>query len=601
MRNATPLLAVIFHANLALGGQTPAPTFAFDTGTGPTETIYIGGIPADANVAASHTHVCVTARDALACFTKAGGLVGLGPGLAPTPMTESDFFTTLSSGAVSPGSASSGGTPAKDGRIVFDPKRKRFLVAFQTRTQHPQLLIAASRSEDPRDGWFTFADNVEGSNLPNVTYQGQDYMWIGINGSSLMISNNMFTCTGSYATDSWKCKFLRTRHFSYPLSTLTSGAGAPAIAREEWFDDTAGNNAAPCIDDSSSTDAFWVHRDDDSHVTVWGRRNGHVTKKQVKVKKSEDTVNGSEITGGPVRFDNINRNPTNAECRNGKIVFVSNDGHKWLGLSHASNVIRLVRLDVTHFFDASPSVAVELDRMFGRSSPGDAAGLVYDYGWPAVSTNAGGDIVVGSVRTMSAMWPELRASVWFAGQPDISGSASLQPSLGPLPIPEFHMAGAAADPSTSGVYLAQQFGTTAGPFRIHVAKMLGKLMPDLIATAVQPQETSVKPGAAMQVLVTIVNQGDGPMPESAAELKLSNSNAISATDYRLLIFNVPPLAPGEEFNNKYSVTIPATYAPAKYFVGLVLDIKNVALEYSESNNMNPFLNDDHGKAPINVQ
>jgi hypothetical protein len=45
----------------------PGLTYSFDTGTSADTRINIGGSPADANVAASHTHICVTARAAFAC------------------------------------------------------------------------------------------------------------------------------------------------------------------------------------------------------------------------------------------------------------------------------------------------------------------------------------------------------------------------------------------------------------------------------------------------------------------------------------------------------------------------------------------------------
>ena len=52
--------------------MTPNPTYSFDTGGGVADQIRIGGSPADANVAASSTHICGTARAAFACYTKGG-------------------------------------------------------------------------------------------------------------------------------------------------------------------------------------------------------------------------------------------------------------------------------------------------------------------------------------------------------------------------------------------------------------------------------------------------------------------------------------------------------------------------------------------------
>jgi hypothetical protein len=80
-------------------------------------------------------------------------------------------------------------------------------------------------------------------------------------------------------------------------------------------------------------------------------------------------------------------------------VFVPNDGHTWSGQSTPNNAVRLVRLNVSKFYDASPSLIVEIDRIFGCASAGDPPTAIFDYGWPAVAANANGDIVVGSVRS----------------------------------------------------------------------------------------------------------------------------------------------------------------------------------------------------------
>jgi hypothetical protein len=168
--------------------------------------------------------------------------------------------------------------------------------------------------------------------------------------------------------------------------------------------------------------------------------------------------------------------------------------------------VRLVRLNVSKFYDASPSVAVEIDRILGRASAGDAPDVIFDYGWPSVAANANGDIVIGSVRSNPTIYPELRASVWFAGQPDISSSISIGTSSSPLS--SFHMAGASADPSTSGVYLAQQYGSSPS-WRIRVVKMLGQVLPDLIAPQVQPPATIAHGASALQVAGSALHTGAG--------------------------------------------------------------------------------------------
>ena len=314
-------------------------------------------------------------------------------------------------------------------------------------------------------------------------------------------------------------------------------------------------------------------------------------------------INGTQLGGNKVQYDNIGRDPQNAQYRDGRIVFASNDGHTWSGQSSPSNAVRLVRLNVSQYFASSQSVTVEIDHIFGRASAGDPPGVIYDYGWPAVAANANGDIVVGSIRSNSTSYPELRASVWLAGQPDISPGVSLVKSSSPLSA--WHMAGAAADPSTDGVYLAQQYGATSPSWRIRVVKMLGKVLPDLIATQVQPPAT-IAHGASGNVTVTVVNQGDGPMPASTGGLHLSTDNVIDLLgpdikeDPLLATFSVPALAPNQVATLVVPFTITATQAPGNYYVGVAL--YSGTSEYSKTNNVNPFpFHGNRGNAPITVK
>lgn len=441
---------------------TPNPSFSFDTGTG-ADRISIGGSPADANIAVSSTHICITARAAFACYAKNGTLVSPGPGFAAQPYTAQNFFAQ--SGIPIP-NALDGNWPTKDGRVVFDPYRKRFFMAFQSRLSGPlRLLIAVSKSENPQDGWWTYGDPVETAEV-----NGQDYMYMGVNATHLLISNEMANCTGTLGTPSWMCAYVKTRHLMYTTEDLV--AGKP-YTRTEWSNANA-NGAVPCVHNSYTEDAFWVHRDDNAHLSVWVVRGGKVSSKRITIQSSVNPVNDLQKGGYPLSYSNIGRNPQNAQYRDGRIVFVSNDGHMWPGTFTPLNCVRLMRLNVSKFFDfpsfSTFGVTIERDRIFGRASAGDPPDSLFHYGWPAVAFNAKGDIVVGSIRANLTTYPELRASVWFDGEPDISSSVLLKASSQPLR--QFHMAGACADPSSNAIYLAQQYGESPS-WRIHVARMLG--------------------------------------------------------------------------------------------------------------------------------
>jgi hypothetical protein len=440
------------------------PTSTFITGAGPAQ-ISAGGPPADANVAVGSTHVCVTGRDAFACYTKDGALVSPGPNLSAQPYLVEEFFPAMGT----PVPSVPAGSPAKDGRVVFDQHRQRFFMVFQGRQLPPILYIAVSKTENPSDGWWTYADNVLLADPTNGDINGQDYDWIGISGAHLLVTNRMGRNTGTPYTPTWKNVAILPVNFMYDADELASGnknytRTEVAIPQGFW--------AVPCVHDTFTTDAYWVSRDDATHVTVWGVRNGTATPRQVTVQSSTGTQSGPLPGGVSVDYNNIGSWPQNAEYRDGKIVFVSNDGHTWQGQSKPNNAVRLVRLDVSNFYGASnPGVTVEIDRIFGRAAATDPAGEIFDYGWPAVSTNARGDIVIGSIRSNATTLTQFRASVWFAGDSDISSSIPLSSSVAALE--EFHMAGAGYDRSTGAVFVAQQVAESAGPYQIRVASILG--------------------------------------------------------------------------------------------------------------------------------
>ncbi len=567
---------------------TPTPTYAFSSGTTSSTKVDIGLSPADSNIAVSRTNICITTRAAFACYTKGGALVSLGQGLAARPYTATEFFAT--SGL--PIGPAFDGTPnkAKDGRIVFDANFRRFFMDFQTREFPGRLMIAVSKSEDPRDGWWTYAD-VVGTPQAN----SHDYQKVGVNAKYLLVSDDMKNCA-QQPGGKWKCADKGWRHFSYTTSALASGN---PYVRGVWADDAA-NGAAPAVHDLVTTDAFWVHRDDDTHVSVWALRGTQLYRRTVTIKAGTSPA-AWPATGAPagetVDYGNIGYTPQNAEYRNGRIVFASTDDHTWSGQTKPSHAIHVIRLNLTHYFDANPSVEVEIDRIFGRASANDPAGSIYDYGWPAVSTTDLGDVVIGEIRSNSTTYPDFRASVWLAGQSDISPSVSVKTSSNALT--EFHMAGASADPSTNCVYISQQYGATSPTWRIRVAKMLGTLYPDLIPTLVTGPAT-MKSGPSYDSTVTVVNQGDKSIVASQGTLRLSTDNVIDTGDTLLETLAVPSLNPNQSVPVVVSFKIPKGQATGKYYLGVMLNTSGVATEYSELNNANPFLAGNHGNIAVTV-
>ena len=606
-----------------------SPKHAFSSGK------VVGGNPLDTNVAVSSTHVCITTRAGFKCFTKYGDPVS--PGMAscdtnanpirPVPFAAdahlAQTFFSRSCQYVPPSSV-------KDGRIVFGSSSKRFFMVFQNRVgphTSPNLLIAVSKSQDPRDGWWTYIDEVGGND------NSLDYQFLGVNSSILVVSNKMKLMDADNAPiQQW------TDHTMYSAADLASGNASyvkkiwppynrdavcdgcaeeppfapfsPSNPPPEKTDDAPEFKAAACVHESPTTDFFWIHRDDDSHATIFGRRGGRTTSRVITLRAVLPIVNGQQKDSTPgdgnpapgILFGRgAGDNYQNCVVRNNKLVAVANVGYKWANNPAgdvASNAIRLVRVNLSNFFGPT-TPPVEIDRVFGKSSPNDSIDQIFDYGMPAVATNALGDIVVGTVRTRETIYPEQRASVRLAGDSDIRPSVSIRTGLDMSADGQHHMAGASADPTTNAVYLAQEY-PVSGSRRVQVTKMLGTNLPDVIPISISVPLTMVR-GTTYSGSLTIMNQGDGAMPAFESTVRLSADAVINFLDLELDTSWHRGLAPGETAVVPISIAIPRTSAAGRYYVGAQVDSNGGAVEHSEINNANPFLKSGRGNVAVTVQ
>jgi CARDB len=625
------LLAVSFASDstVVLAQLIPVSSITWAFSSGAVE----GGNPLDTNVAASSTHVCITTRAGFKCFTKSGTAVS--PGMAscdtntkpirPVPFEadahRAETFFSRSCQYVPPKSA-------KDGRIVFGSSYKRFFMVFQQREgahTTPHLLIAVSKSEDPRDGWWTYIDQVGGDD------NSLDYQFLGVNSSILVVSNKMKLMD---ADNKWLRMW--TDHTMYSAADLASGNASYAkkiwppynkdavcggCAEEPPFAPYSPSNlppepektrtapeflAAACVHESPTSDFFWIHHDSNLYATVFGRRDGKVTSRRTATLHGGfRPVNGEQMDrtadGKPapaIIYTNILANYQNCVVRNNTLVAAANIGQKWANNGGVvTNAVRLVRVDVSNFFAASGPLPV-VDFIFGKAAPDDPPDQIFHYGWPAVATNANGDIVVGSVRTRETIFPEQRASVWFAGESAIRPSISIH--TGPdMTGGTYDMAGAAADPTTSAVYLAQEY-TESGKRQVRVTKMLGTNRPDVIPVSISVPLTMVR-GTTYSGSMTIVNQGDGAMPAFESTVRLSTDDVIDFLDLDLDTSWNRGLGPGKTAVVPISIAIPRTWAAGRYYVGVQVDSNGDAVEHSEINNANPFLKSGRGNIAVTVQ
>jgi hypothetical protein len=587
-------------AAAAKRGVSAKPTYQFSSGTTPETQVAVGGDPADSNVAASATNVCITTRGGFACYTKGGALVAPGAGFDARPYNAADFFGQAGIPVGTPFD-NDNGNKVKDGRVVFDQFLHRFFMEFQTREEPARLLIAVSRSQNPEDGWFLYAPQT--GNGPTIA---QDYDKVGIDRKHFMVSLMRVDTSTDPDTKTWV-------NFYWNAAALASGQ--PSIGAG-WENDDEGVYAAPVTATSgTSDDSYWVNRvndpasdqDEDGDVSIWGLRGNVLRREDRSVNTSTNSLDNARAKGSNTCPENddagqppcfidyyatIFDTPQNAIRLGSTVSWVSNDSKYFAG-PEASDADRLVSFDVSNFWND-----IGAQRSFDHRY-GDGTGKG-DYGWPAVAATKNGDLVMGSVFTTPSIYPQVRALVVPSG--GVTASAAVV-KKSTAPLFTYHMAGASADPNTSGAYISQQYGWPGLDFRIVVAKILGAVHPDLIATKVAAA-SKMHRGVPEKATVTILNQGDGPMPASVAKLRLTTHKAISPSDRLLKTFDVPALARNQSAKVTVHFTIPTTALTGTHRLGASLNTGGngapLTGEYSVANNMNPYLAGSHGNAVVNV-
>ncbi|HZP63539.1 MAG TPA: CARDB domain-containing protein [Terriglobales bacterium] len=109
--------------------------------------------------------------------------------------------------------------------------------------------------------------------------------------------------------------------------------------------------------------------------------------------------------------------------------------------------------------------------------------------------------------------------------------------------------------------------------------------PDLIESAVSSPSTTVKPGAALQVNDTAINQGGGSAAASVTQYYLGPYNSKTGTA-RLLTGTraIPTLAAGANSSGTTMATVPSDMAAGSFYLLACADDTNLVSETSETNN-----------------
>jgi hypothetical protein len=623
------------------GTTTPAPTFTFTNNL----NYQIGGAPADANMAAGISHLCISGRDAVACFTKAGVPVQIDPQGADIVSGE-QFFVGLTQK-----DAMGNSEPVFDMRSYYDIFRNRFVIVGLG-GKSSVTFVAVSKTLDPTKGWNKYGlqstilaactptcTNKPGTNPPNFVHS-VDYPRVGVDATAMYVSNtgaNARDCDGNGVIEDKTNERCLYEWVNLRDAQQMADGVAPASLRSWSFWDLKLPNQSlamyltPVVAQTAPSRGYLIGNDGASKLAIFGVNNPLAANQSVSLVEVNVAAFGGAVLGkqganpsfvtphdvfGPdLKFDELLNTPLNASSRGNKVLLTFNDAWAVNGVNRAAG--RLIRLDMTNF--ATGSVAVNIDKKFGISNSGDFAGSVFDYGWPGAIENAAGDIAVTSIRTSINIYPQLRMSAWGNGDADLRESILWQASTAalyadaapaptmadpnPSPPPAWiDCTAQSIDPTdNSGVYFAQEFANRFGThnFAIQVGKMFGTTKPDVAPGSLSASKTTIAVGGTVTLTGTATNLGDAPMPASKGQWYLSTDQVILSTDTKLgAAFDIGGIGVGQNWGTISTLaTIPSTVTPGTYYIGFCTDTTSLAGEYAEGNNCN---NVTSALAPIQV-
>jgi hypothetical protein len=461
----TPLPVESVKQAVVSGTTTPSPTASWNSSPGTTDLSASSGFWADPQVAASSSHVIVTMRAALGFYTRQGTFI--------SSQTADNLFA---------GMLPAGSQGAFDLRCLYDEYRRRFWVAAlvnSTTSGQARLLVAVSRTEDPRQGFFRYwFGQPSGTGAPTGSL---DYPSIGIGADTFYMSENV----GSRAV----------LHV-FPADQMAQGvAGGSLTGTWVWWDlrnpdGTFVGLIQPAVNHGAVSSSFnyAVARQGNNKVTVLRISNAIRSNRLIEAR----SVTFSNAWQNPpdaaqasstkvVRFSNLGTDALKAVSRGNNLYFVTQDAGTF-GTTSNLAAIRLVQLNVSNF----ASIGITKNRTFGGASASDPAGSTFGYGWPALEVNNAGDIVIVGARSGPSIFPQVRYWVWATNDTDIRSSALLMGSDTPytnthcgqwcsINNVNYDLAGASLDPDGTSIWIANQISasTKSQGFSTQVGKVLG--------------------------------------------------------------------------------------------------------------------------------
>jgi hypothetical protein len=336
--------------------------------------------------------------------------------------------------------------------------------------------IAVSKTENPLDGFYSYWWGAGSGTSP---IGARDYQSLGISEKLLVVARKTDEVPVAQADP------MAAGSLSQPpvtlLKNINSSNGKAATIN---LTPVLHHGSSPLDRQLFASNPGW------DLLVVWAldpKNLGTLLRAEVPITVSEpphtaDQKSHPEVPK-PQQLDPGLTMVQKAVYRGGKLYTVWPVGRKWGGASQPLSSIQLVRLDVSKLPVTIPVGAGsgKIDRIFGKGSSSDPAGTLFSYCWPTLDVTEDGTMASGYMRSGATIFPEVRYSLYYAGEPDISPSVLLHAGEYPLTrtddIPgTLDYTGSAVDPADGRtVYVLNGYGSRQasgqGVYKLIVGKL----------------------------------------------------------------------------------------------------------------------------------
>lgn len=420
----------------------------------------------DLSVAASSTHLVVSAYDRLTFWTKDGKLVGAIPTRDFFDAVNDDMVKTLPDPVTGKSPMSADMAEFYDTRTIYDAYRRRFWILSIARSCRSKdcpngdkklrvnaSAIAVSLTENPLDGFHTY-----------WWFGERDYQALGVSDDLVVVGYRPF----EQRTDAV------TALVAAPLAAGSSTPGSAEVI--DGLTDALGRTVGPLVPAMQRGKTrkhlqYFVARTGTSAIDVWAldpkdfsmyratipvRPFGKAT--LVDQRPHADIAHPHQIED-----TNASNQFMKVVVNQGRLSGVAFDARTWKGASAPVTALRLVRLDVSK---APAPILIGpgsgfLDRTFGKRHPAEPKATVAAYYWPTLEVTHDRTAVVAYSRAGTTVFPELRASLQYAKEKRVRPSVLLRSGDYPLggedpasatrpdadPVGRLDFVGSALDPS----------------------------------------------------------------------------------------------------------------------------------------------------------